>query len=144
MSRFSCRVSREGKATVIASLTAGPLTSVRPSVRLSVCLLHSVFGISARLLTSCGTVSVCRGLRLGGEVCYVRFHDSGFLSTGDSNAPGNCALLDQVAALHWIQENIRPFGGNPDDVTLLGHGVGAALVNLLMTSPVTTGQQSSL
>jgi len=49
--------------------------------------------------------------------------------------------LDQVAALHWIQENIRPFGGNPRDVTLLGHGVGAALVNLLMTSPVTAGQQ---
>jgi len=64
----------------------------------------------------------------------------GFLSTGDSNAPGNYALLDQVAALHWIQENIRPFGGNPSDVTLLGHGLGAALVNLLMTSPVTTGQ----
>jgi len=66
---------------------------------------------------------------------------AGFLSTGDSNAPGNYALLDQVAALHWIQENIRPFGGNPRDVTLLGHGVGAALVNLLMTSPVTAGQQ---
>jgi len=65
---------------------------------------------------------------------------SGFLSTEDSNAPGNYALLDQVAALHWIQENIRPFGGNPSDVTLLGHGLGAALVNLLMTSPVTSGQ----
>jgi len=68
----------------------------------------------------------------------------GFLSTGDSNAPGNYALLDQVAALHWIQENIRPFGGNPSDVTLLGHGLGAALVNLLMTSPVTSGQLSDI
>ena len=67
---------------------------------------------------------------------------AGFLSTGDSNAPGNYALLDQVAALHWIQENIRPFGGNPGDVTLMGHGVGAALVNLLMTSPVTAGERS--
>ena len=78
--------------------------------------------------------------------CYVRLFDSflvncsGFLSTGDGNAPGNYALLDQVAALHWIQENIRPFGGNPGDVTLLGHGLGAVLVNLLMTSPVTSGQ----
>ena len=69
---------------------------------------------------------------------------AGFLSTGDSNAPGNYALLDQVAALHWIQENIRPFGGNPGDVTLLGHGLGAAVVNLLMTSPVATGQLCTL
>ena len=64
---------------------------------------------------------------------------TGFLSTGDSNAPGNYALLDQVAALHWVKENIRAFGGDPNDVTLIGHGHGAALVNLLMISPVTKG-----
>jgi len=65
---------------------------------------------------------------------------AGFLSTGDSNAPGNYALLDQVAALHWVKENIRAFDGDPDDVTLIGHGHGAALVNLLMISPVTKGE----
>lgn len=63
----------------------------------------------------------------------------GFLSTGDGNAPGNYGLLDQVAALHWIKENIGSFGGNSAEVTLLGHGYGAALVNLLMVSPVTKG-----
>jgi len=63
----------------------------------------------------------------------------GFLSTGDSNAPGNYALLDLVAALHWIKENIEPFGGDPSCVTLMGHGHGAALVNLLIVSPVTRG-----
>ena len=65
---------------------------------------------------------------------------TGFLSTGDSNAPGNYALLDQVAALHWVKENIRAFDGDPNDVTLIGHGHGAALVNLLMISPVTKGK----
>jgi len=68
---------------------------------------------------------------------------SGFLSTGDSNAPGNYALLDQVAALHWIKENIHAFGGDPNSITLLGHGYGAALVNLLVISPVTKGLYSS-
>ena len=63
----------------------------------------------------------------------------GFLSTEDSNAPGNYALLDQVAALRWVHENIRAFGGDPSHVTVLGHGRGAAMVNLLMVSPVTRG-----
>lgn len=66
----------------------------------------------------------------------------GFLSTGDNNAPGNYALLDQVAALHWIKENIQAFGGDPNAVTLMGHGYGAAMVNLLLVSPVTKGQFS--
>mgnify|MGYP001595109069 CR=1 FL=1 len=46
-------------------------------------------------------------------------HFAGFLSTGDSNAPGNYALLDQVAALHWMKENLEAFGGDPEKVKLL-------------------------
>jgi len=64
---------------------------------------------------------------------------SGFLSTGDGNSPGNYAILDQVAALHWIKENIAAFGGNPNLVTIMGQGYGGALVNLIMISPVTKG-----
>jgi len=65
---------------------------------------------------------------------------SGFLSTGDVQAPGNYGLLDHVAALHWIADNIRSFGGDPSSVTLMGNGVGAATVNLLALSPTTRGQ----
>ena len=43
--------------------------------------------------------------------------------------------MDQVAALHWIQENIAEFGGDPKRVTLVGYGAGAACVHYLMTSP---------
>ena len=64
---------------------------------------------------------------------------AGFLSTGDSNAPGNYALLDQVAALHWVRENIESFGGDSNQVTLMGQGYGAAMVHLLLISPVTKG-----
>ena len=64
----------------------------------------------------------------------------GFLSTEDSNAPGNNALLDLVAALHWVKENVAAFGGDPNQVTLMGQGHGAALVNILMISPIAKGQ----
>lgn len=47
--------------------------------------------------------------------------------------------MDQVAALHWIQENIAEFGGEPRNVTLIGHGFGAACVHLLMLSPMAKG-----
>jgi neuroligin len=42
--------------------------------------------------------------------------------------------MDQIAALHWVQENIAYFGGDSKNVTLIGHGTGAACVNFLMTS----------
>lgn len=43
--------------------------------------------------------------------------------------------MDQMAALHWVQQNINRFGGDPNAVTLAGHGSGAACINFLMTSP---------
>lgn len=46
----------------------------------------------------------------------------------------NHGLMDQIAALHWVQENIGAFGGDPGSVTLLGHGTGAACIHFLMTS----------
>lgn len=42
--------------------------------------------------------------------------------------------MDIIAALHWIQENIEAFGGDPRAVTLAGYGTGAACVHYLMTS----------
>lgn len=47
----------------------------------------------------------------------------------------NYGLMDQVAALHWVQQNIALFGGDPDNVTLLGHGTGASCIQFLIMSP---------
>ena len=62
---------------------------------------------------------------------------SGFLNTGHSTAQGNQALMDILAVLQWVQDNIRAFNGDPNKVTLFGHGHGAALVNILTFSSLT-------
>ncbi|XP_063836327.1 uncharacterized protein LOC135085457 [Ostrinia nubilalis] len=52
---------------------------------------------------------------------------------------GNNGLLDQLAALQWIKDNIEDLNGDPNSVTLMGHGTGAACVSYLMLSPISNG-----
>jgi para-nitrobenzyl esterase len=48
-------------------------------------------------------------------------------------------LLDMVAALEWVQENISQFGGDPENVTIFGVSAGGMAVNMLMVSPLSRG-----
>ncbi|VVC41277.1 Hypothetical protein CINCED_3A003527 [Cinara cedri] len=60
----------------------------------------------------------------------------GFLKSNGGDIPAsNFGLLDQMAALEWIKNNIQAFGGNPNAVTVMGHGTGAACANFLMMAP---------
>ncbi|WP_219464967.1 carboxylesterase/lipase family protein [Nonomuraea rhizosphaerae] len=79
-------------------------------------------------LARSGTVVVTLNYRLGVE---------GFAQI--DGAPANRGLLDQVAALEWVRDNVRMFGGDPDRVTLFGQSAGGGSVASLLAMPRAAG-----
>ena len=75
-----------------------------------------------------GVVFVSLNYRLGAE---------GFLLTEDGSA--NLGLLDQVAALEWVRDNVAAFGGDPGKVTVAGHSAGGMSVTCLLGMPAAAG-----
>jgi para-nitrobenzyl esterase len=56
-----------------------------------------------------------------------------------NHASRNQGILDQIAALKWVRDNIAVFGGNPSNVTIFGESAGSVDVSVLMTSPLSRG-----
>jgi para-nitrobenzyl esterase len=63
----------------------------------------------------------------------------GLSAESEHGTSGNYGLLDQLAALEWVQKNIAAFGGDPQRVTAFGCSAGAASLSLLMTVPQARG-----
>jgi len=91
-----------------------------------------------------GTSLVKRGDVLVVTIKY-RLGAFGFLAHPDLSSKsldgvsGNYGILDQIAALTWVQKNIRAFGGDPSRVTVFGESAGAASTLILMSSPKAKG-----
>lgn len=94
-----------------------------------------------------GNEPAYRGERLSarGDVVVVtvnhRLGALGFLALDADAAAGsgNAGLLDMVAALRWVAENIEHFGGDPDNVTIFGESGGACKVCALLATPAAVG-----
>lgn len=82
-----------------------------------------------------GAVVVNFNYRLG----QLGFFAHPALEAERPNGPMNFGLLDQIAALKWVQRNIAAFGGDPDNVTIFGESAGAQSVLALMVSPPARG-----
>ncbi len=74
-----------------------------------------------------------------------RMNIFGFLAHPDltreseHHSSGNYALLDQIAALQWVHDNIANFGGDPQNVMIFGHSAGSSNVSSLLASPLAHG-----
>ncbi|MED1121633.1 carboxylesterase/lipase family protein [Bacillus atrophaeus] len=84
-------------------------------------------------------------LAAAGDVIVVtlnyRLGPFGFLhlSSIDNSYTNNLGLLDQIAALQWVKDNISAFGGNPENVTIFGESAGGMSIAALLTMPKAKG-----
>jgi len=89
-----------------------------------------------RALISHGVVLVVVEYRLG---IFGFFSHPELTRESPHHASGNYAILDQVAALQWVHDNISGFGGDPGNVTVFGQSAGSIDVLALMASPLSRG-----
>lgn len=105
--------------------------------------------------TGHGSSLVFDGSRLAGKGAVVvtanyRLGPLGFLAHGDlttessHGSSGNYAILDQIAVLEWVRDNIGAFGGDPGRVVIFGQSAGAIDVCLIMASPLGRGLMSGV
>jgi para-nitrobenzyl esterase len=83
-----------------------------------------------------GVVVVSMNYRLG---VFGFFTHAELATESGRKAAGNYGLLDQVAALEWVQRNIAAFGGDPGNVTIFGESAGSFSVSAQMASPLAKG-----
>jgi para-nitrobenzyl esterase len=85
------------------------------------------------VLAKKGVVVVSMNYRLG---VFGFFSHPELAKESGRNASGNYGLLDQVAALQWVRNDIAAFGGDPGNVTIFGESAGSFSVSALMASPL--------
>jgi para-nitrobenzyl esterase len=92
--------------------------------------------LDGRQFARAGLVLVTFNYRLG-VFGFLVHPDLTAESTHHSS--GNYGILDQIAALQWVQRNITAFGGDPTRVTVFGESAGSTAINILQASPLAKG-----
>ncbi|MCX6629502.1 MAG: carboxylesterase family protein [Candidatus Solibacter sp.] len=87
-------------------------------------------------LSGKGVVLVTINYRLG---LFGFFVHPGLTAESSHHASGNYGLLDQIAALKWVKDNIARFGGDPNNVTVFGQSAGSVDTSYLLASPLAKG-----
>jgi para-nitrobenzyl esterase len=95
---------------------------------------------NAKALVQRGVVVVTVGYQLG----VFGFAGHPALTAEGGGSSGEYGLLDQIAALHWVQDNISAFGGDPGNVTLFGESAGSFDAVAIAASPLGRGLFSRL
>ena len=93
-------------------------------------------GYDGEALAGRGIVVVTLNYRLGALGFLAH---PGLSRESARGVSGNYGVLDQIAALRWVQNNIAQFGGNPADVTIFGRSAGAYSICILTVSPLAKG-----
>jgi para-nitrobenzyl esterase len=93
----------------------------------------SEFRYDGEHLARRGIVVVTANYRLG---VFGFFAHPGLTAESPHHASGNYGLLDEVAALQWVHDNIAAFGGDPGRITIGGESAGSISVTALMVSPL--------
>ena len=83
-----------------------------------------------------GVIVVSMNYRLG---VFGFFVHPELAKESGHNSAGNYGLMDQLAALHWVHDNIAAFGGDPGNVTIFGESAGSFSVSAQMASPLAKG-----
>lgn len=91
---------------------------------------------SGRAFAERGVVLVSINYRLGvlGYLAHAELS-----AESEAGVSGNYGLLDQIAALRWVRENIASFGGDANNVTIFGESAGALSTEMLLASPAARG-----
>ncbi len=114
------------KLPVLFYIHGGSLTTGNPS--------HA--DINGEAMARDGIIVVNLAYRLG---VFGYFAAEALAAEDPNGSTGNYGLLDQIAALQWIHDNIAAFGGDPDRITICGESAGASSVNALCVSPLSRG-----
>ncbi|MET0636942.1 MAG: carboxylesterase family protein [Chitinophagaceae bacterium] len=96
----------------------------------------SAKGYDGRILAKKGVVVVTINYRVGP---FGYLYHPALLTSPANKGVGNYGLLDQIAALKWVSQNIAAFGGDPGNITIWGESAGAFSVGALLATPLAKG-----